>query len=94
MENIQHSEQGNSGSFFMLEHGRKVAELNYRKSAKHEIIIDHTHVSDHLKGKGAGKLLVKDMVTWARQNNIKVVAQCSFAKATIDKDATLQDVLY
>ena len=93
MEEIQHEVSTNKGSFFINELGKKVAVLEYKKIDESEIVIDHTHVSDVLKGKGAGKLLVNAAVSWARENQIKIIPQCSFALAVIQKDATLQDVL-
>ena len=33
------------------------------------VIIDHTDVDDRLRGKGAGKQLVKSAVEWARADN-------------------------
>lgn len=94
MEKIEHNEQGHSGSFYVNSDGSKAAVLEYRKLGKDEIIIDHTHVSGIFKGKGVGKMLVEYAVRWARENNLKVVPQCSFAKAIIEKDETLQDVLH
>jgi uncharacterized protein len=57
------------------------------------IIIDHTEVSDSLKGKGAGKQLVSKAVDYARENNIKIIPLCTFAKSVFDKVPDFQDVL-
>jgi predicted GNAT family acetyltransferase len=94
MEEIQHVEHGNSGTFFIKEGGSKAAQLDYRKSDKNEMVIDHTYVSPVLKGKGAGKALVYRAVEWAREHKMKVTPRCSFAKAVIEKDESLQDVLF
>ncbi len=91
--NIQNQEHGAKGTFFIERDGEWVAEMTYRKSGDDTIIIDHTEVDDSLKGKGVGKDLVKAGVEFARKNNLKIVAQCTFAKKVIDETPEYQDVL-
>ncbi len=50
-----------------------------------EINIDHTGVSDQLGGQGVGKKLVKAVVEHARENHLKIIASCSFAKHMLEK---------
>lgn len=45
-----------------------------------KIIIDHTYVSEVLKGQGVGQQLVKKVMEYARQENKKIIALCPFAK--------------
>jgi predicted GNAT family acetyltransferase len=93
--NIQNQEHGAKGAFFIEgEDGEWIAEMTYRKIAGGStIIIDHTEVDESLQGKGVGNDLVKASVDFARKNNIKIVAQCSFAKKVIDETSEFQDVL-
>lgn len=58
------------------------------------IKIEHTYVYEQLKGKGAGKKLVKKVVEFAMSNNKKVVPICSFAKKEFDKNKEYEYVLY
>lgn len=58
------------------------------------IKIEHTYVYDQLKGKGAGKQLVKKVVEFAMSNNKKVEPICSFAKKEFDKNKEYDCVLY
>lgn len=67
-------------------------KLVYSKD-ENKLIIEHTEVSDSLRGKGAGKELVKAAVEFARAHSMKIVPLCSFAKATIDRTTEFQDVL-
>ena len=67
--------------------------MTYSKAGADKIIIDHTEVSEELKGQGAGKKLVVAAVEKARKEGFKILPLCPFAKATIQKDASLQDVL-
>ncbi len=91
--NIQNQEHGAKGAFFIERDGEWVAEMTYRKSGEDTIIIDHTEVEESLKGNGVGKDLVKAGVEFARKNNLKIVAQCAFAKKVIDRTPEYQDVL-
>ncbi len=91
--NIQNEEQGAKGAFFIEKDGEWIAEMTYRKMGADRIIIDHTEVDDQLKGKGVGKKLVEAGVNFARENNLKIVPQCVFAKKIIDRIPEFQDVL-
>lgn len=51
------------------------------------MIIDHTEVSDELRGKNVGYQLVHTAVEYARANHIKIIPLCPFAKSVFDKKA-------
>ena len=88
---IEHT--GNKGAFFVEENGKRIAEMTFSKAGDTRIIIDHTEVSDVLRGKGAGKQLVSAAVDYARKSNIKIIPLCPFAKSVFDKVKEFQDVL-
>ncbi len=90
---IQNEEHGAKGAFFIEQDGEWIAEMTYRKSGEDRIIIDHTEVDKSLQGKGVGKDLVEAGVKFARENHLKIVAQCVFAKKIIDETPEFQDVL-
>lgn len=90
---IKHKEIGSKGIFYLEENGEKLAEMTYSKAGEALIIIDHTEVSEKLKGQGAGKQLVQTAVNYAREHSIKILPLCPFAKATFDKTAEYSDVL-
>jgi uncharacterized protein len=89
---VKFEQSGNKGSFFMEENGKRLAEMTFSKAGDKRIIIDHTEVSDILKGKGAGKQLVSAAVDYARKNNIKIIPLCLFAKSVFDKVKAFEDV--
>ena len=68
------------------------AEITFQKQGDNQINIDHTGVPDELGGPGLGSQLVKSVVDYARDNNLKVTATCPFAKSVIEKNAEYQDV--
>jgi predicted GNAT family acetyltransferase len=90
---IQHEQSTSKGAFYVEENGTRLAEMTYSKAGDAMIIIDHTEVSDALRGKGAGKQLVSAAVDHARKSNLKILPLCPFAKSVFEKVKEFQDVL-
>ena len=90
---IQHKLIGTKGMFFVGQGGAILAELVYTMSSPEKMIIEHTEVSDELKGKNVGFQLVSTAVDYARDHHIKVIPLCPFAKSVIAKRPEMQDVL-
>lgn len=70
-----------------------LAEITYVEVGPTQLIIDHTEVSDELKGQGIAGKLVEHIVDYARKEDKKVIPLCPFAKSYIEKNKALQDVL-
>lgn len=68
------------------------AVITFKQVDNNEIDIDHTGVSDELGGQGLGKNLVAAVVDYARENNLKIIASCPFAKDVLEKNDDYQDV--
>ena len=90
---IKREEDGKRGAFYIEQDGERVAEMTYVRAGESRILVDHTEVSDSLRGTGAGKKLVVAGVEYVREMGLKLVPVCPFAKAMIDKNPELQDVL-
>ena len=90
---IEHKQQKQKGTFFIDENGERLAELDYFKSAPGEMTIYHTEVNEKFRGEGIGQDLVGAAVEYARQNKLKIVATCPYAKKVIDETPGFQDVL-
>jgi len=90
---IQHSEDGEQGKFYIEENDRQLALLTYKNPGDGAIIIDHTEVDSNFRGEGLGEDLVEAAVKFARENNLKIVPTCPFAKKVIDDKPEFQDVL-
>ena len=73
--------------------GNKMAEMVYMMSEPQKLVILHTEVDEALKGQNIGKKLQASLVEYARQNAIKVVPVCPFAKAMFRTMKAWQDVL-
>lgn len=70
--------------FYVGEEETPLAELLF--SVDNDVILaEGTEVSKELGGKGVGKLLLKELVDWARKENKKIKPICPFVKATLPK---------
>ena len=90
---VQRSETGHRGAFFLEEAGARLAEMTSSRVNPALVMIDHTEVSDALRGQGAGRRLLDALVAWAREAQTKVIPVCPYAKAQFEKDPTIRDVL-
>jgi uncharacterized protein len=90
---IKQIEHGSKGGFVIEKDNDLLAQLTYSKAGDKIIIIDHTEVSDTLRGTGAGNQLVMKAVEYARNNHIKILPLCPFAKSVFEKTPAIADVL-
>ncbi|MCL4113420.1 UNVERIFIED_CONTAM: hypothetical protein GTU68_051223 [Idotea baltica] len=67
--------------------------MTYSKAGPQLWIINHTEVSEQLRGKGAGRQLLDAIVAKARAEEIKILPLCPFAKSVFEKDPSIRDVL-
>lgn len=81
----KHEQNGNKGSFYVEEGEQRLADMVYSMTPNGIMIIEHTEVSDVLRGKGVGYQLVEKAVEYAREHKIKIIPLCPFAKSVFDK---------
>lgn len=89
---IQHMEDETKGAFYIEENDNVLAELVYTKEPG-RIIIQHTEVDETLRGQNIGFQLVDHAVELAREQHVKIVPLCHFAKKVIEDRKEFQDVL-
>jgi len=65
----------------------------YYKIADGVITFIHTEVPPELGGKGIGSKLIKGALDQVRADGLKVIAQCAFVKAYIEKHFEYADLL-
>lgn len=70
-----------------------LAEMVYTMPSHDKMIIEHTEVSEELKGQNVGYQLVKTAVDYARAHNIKIIPLCPFANSVFRKKPEFADVL-
>ncbi len=67
----------------------KVGYLSYQERGD-TLVYDHTIVPPELGGQGVGSALAKYALDYAREQNKKVIPQCSFVAAYIKKHPEYQ----
>lgn len=72
--NIQENKQS---SFDLYDEDGKVGEMIFDIKEK-DITIYHTEVDPKKEGKGYAKLLLDAMVSYVRENNLKVIPLCPY----------------
>jgi predicted GNAT family acetyltransferase len=82
------------GYFEAIEDGKEAGKMTYTWAGDSKFIIDHTEVNEGFNGKGVGKKLVMKAVEYARNNNLKIIPLCPFAKSVFDKTEDIRDVLF
>lgn len=91
---ILQQQNGSKGSFYIQPGNEVLAEMTYSITGDSLMIINHTDVSDELRGKNVGYQLVKKAAAYAREHHIKIIPLCPFAKSVFDKKADeFKDVL-
>ena len=91
---IQNKKVGTKGMFFVEQDRNILAEMVYTLPSPDKMIIEHTEVSDELKGQNAGNQLLHTAVEYARTHNIKIIPLCPFANSVFKKKPEYADVLY
>ncbi len=90
---IKHIKEPGGGYFKAEQDGREAGRMTY-SDAGSKIIIDHTEVAPEFQGRGVGKQMVSACVDYARENGLKIVPLCSFARGVFDRVPELADVRY
>ncbi|MGC4040480.1 MAG: GNAT family N-acetyltransferase [Flavobacterium sp.] len=93
MSEVKLEINGKKGYFHIDVDGKQEAKMTFVFAGDDRIIIDHTEVNPGNEGKGFGKKMVTKAVEWARENGIKIVPLCPFAKSVFDKTPEFSDVL-
>ena len=70
-----------------------LARITFFPCGEDKIIIDHTYVSDALRGQGIAKKLLDKAVEYARCENKKIVPECSFVIKAMAQTEEYKDVL-
>ncbi|MDR1725497.1 MAG: N-acetyltransferase [Bacteroidales bacterium] len=90
---IEMSHDNKRGIFELFVADEIAAEMTFVFAGEDKIIIDHTGVKEEYEGNGYGKALVKQGVEYARENKLKIIPLCPFAKKEFSKTPNYNDVL-
>lgn len=90
---IQQFNRETKGFFKAVDNDKEAGRMTYSWAGKDKMIIDHTEVNPEFKGQGIGYKMVNAAVDYARENNVKIIPLCPFAKSVFDKIEEIRDVL-
>lgn len=94
MLEINQTDNGKNGEFIAYLDGDQAGLMTYYWDGKEKFVINHTEVDPAYNGKGIGKELVYKAVAFARENNLKIIPICPFAKATFARNEDIRDVVF
>ena len=92
MIEIKQIDQDTKGYFVASDSEHEAGRITYTFAGNSKIIIDHTEVSDAYRGQNIGKRILMEIVEYARENKIKIIPLCPFAKAIFEKVESIRDV--
>ncbi|WP_393965347.1 GNAT family N-acetyltransferase [Exiguobacterium sp. S22-S28] len=69
-----------------------VGEITYSDTRGGKWIIDHTYVDPKHRNQQIGEQLVKAIVEWAREEKVKLLPLCPFAKREFEQTPDYEDV--
>ena len=81
-----------AASRFELGSGNTTALIEYVRAGGRVTFV-HTYVPPALRGHGLAERLVRAALAWAREENLKVVPQCSYTARFIDLHREFADLL-
>jgi predicted GNAT family acetyltransferase len=91
---IKQEENGSRGAFYIEEEGKRLAEMTFTLPGPGKMIIDHTEVSDALRGKNVGYQLFDTAIAYARENELKIIPLCPFTASVFKKRPELSHLLF
>jgi predicted GNAT family acetyltransferase len=86
-------EDGEAQEFVLRIDGERMGSLDYALPEAGVLRIDYVEVAPELRGSGLGRELVQAAADWAREDNLKIVPICGYARAVIARDAEMSKLL-
>lgn len=71
--------------------GRKLGEITWVLRDE-TMVMDHTFVSNELRGQGIAKKLLDEAATYAREHNYKMHAVCSYVVTAFERYDDYEDI--
>lgn len=89
--NIRQESKGARGRYVAEVDGHE-AELTFTRLPPNVVTLNHTGVPKTLEGRGIGSALVRHAVAKAREEGMKLVARCPFARRQFARHPEWADV--
>ncbi len=91
---IFHKLSNTRGLFYIGDEAAFLAKLFYSMPSYDKMFMEHTGVSEGLRGQNTGFQLVAATVDYARKHQMKIIPVCPFAIALFKRKPEFTDVLY
>ena len=92
MAKIERTEKEMNGRWTISEDGNEIGKMQYRWLNKSKFDIFSTEVVKEHENHGHASELLETAVKYARDNQKKISATCSFAKDVLEANASYTDV--
>ncbi len=92
--NVTTTENTGGGAARILENDITKAEMTWVRKEGNVIAIEHTRVSDSLRGQGAGLKLFRSIMAMAEQQKLSVIPVCPFAVKMFERYPEYGNLLY
>lgn len=79
--------------FVLLVDGVRLGSLDFARPEAGVLRIDFVEVAPELRGAGLGRQLIEAAVEWARDENMKIVPICGYARTVITRDPEMKKLL-
>ncbi|WP_290790124.1 GNAT family N-acetyltransferase [Flavihumibacter sp. UBA7668] len=79
-EILQAIDEKGYGHFYIMESDERLGEMEVSISGSN-LTVYHTEVAEKAEGKGYAKMLLNEMVGYARKNGLKVIPLCPYVHA-------------
>ena len=78
---------------YLYKQEEKLAEVTFEYIEKNKININHTFVDESLRGKGIANELLKHLVTYMENKNLKCIPTCVYAIKWFEKHPEKQSLI-
>ncbi|NMM49986.1 GNAT family N-acetyltransferase [Marinigracilibium pacificum] len=91
---INHRDGETRGVFYIPGvNRRRLAEIIYSRSGTKYIIIEHTFVTNSLRGKQIGRALVDKVVELSEKESRKIIPICPYANKLMKSDSSYHYII-
>lgn len=90
---MQEIKKGNHQFYIGEDETNAIAKVTFKDKDESTIIVDHTYVSEELRGQGIAGKLYNTITDYARKENKKIVPQCSYIKTKIEHNKADHDLI-
>lgn len=70
-----------------------LAEITFNLDGKKNLVVDHTYVSESLRGQGIAAFLVLKVIEYARHKCYKIIPKCSYVINFFERHEEYFDIL-